>query len=85
MTGQFISISGRATFKREVQQSPNVANPAVAEAASSSPEVDAVDTDERFGLIGALIANHRRRQAMKHAQRPFQGIMPGIGGFGFPG
>lgn len=85
MASQFILISGRVTSKREAQQSSAVASPVAAEAASSAGEADAdaVDTSERFGLIGSLIAKHKMRQAMKHGMMPFPPVP--LGPFGFPG
>lgn len=79
---QFLLINGRVAIKREVQQSPAVAIPVEAQAASSTGEADAVDTNERFGLLGALIARHKMRHAMKHGLMPFN---PGFGNFGYPG
>lgn len=83
LTGQFLLISGKAIVKRQVEQIPAVANPAIASATNSVGEPGAVDTSERFGLLGRLIAKHRMRQAIKHGMIPMN---PGFGmGPGFMG
>lgn len=80
MTGQFLLIScGKPIVKRQVEQIPAVANPAISSTTNSVGEAGAVDTSERFGLLGSLIAKHRMRQAIKH------GLIPMNPGFGYTG
>lgn len=80
LASQFIFINGRVVVKRDAQQSSALDSPVVTQAASPTGEAEAVDTDERFGLIGSLIARHKMRHAMKHGMMPFP---PPV--FGFPG
>lgn len=92
LSAQFLLISGRSFVKRQVPPIPNVANPAVASPSFTNPAASqaqnsvgdapgAVDTSERFGLIGRLIAKHKMRQAIKHGLLPMN---PGpFGNFGF--
>lgn len=82
LAGQFLLISGRVTIKRQAEQTPAVADPAISQAANSVGEAGAVDTNERFGLLGSLIAKHKMRQAIKHGMMPMN---PGFGNFGFLG
>lgn len=55
------------------------------QAASPIAAENAVDTSERFGLLGNLIAKHRMRQAIKHGLVPFPPGLGGFGSFGYPG
>lgn len=86
LAGEFLLISGRSVdiWRRQVDNSP-VANPE--QAANLTAEAGDVNTSERFGLIGSLIAKHKMKQAMKHGMMPFNpmlnpGFQPGFGPHG---